>query len=54
LKLPDGTPSLAHHFLATTFVLMMFWWATPAQADPCEGRLPSDPGQKFEGLIRCA
>lgn len=36
----------------TTFALIMFSWAAPAQADPCEGPLPSAAGQKFEGLVR--
>lgn len=26
--------------------------ASPARADPCEGRLPSRPGQQFSGLVR--
>ena len=30
--------------------LMMF--PAVAQADPCEGRLPSRPGQTFSGLVR--
>lgn len=46
------SPRLGHHLLPITFALIMFSWAAPAQADPCEGRLPSAAGQKFEGLIR--
>ena len=47
-----GTPRLAHHLLAAAFAFIMFSWATPARADPCEGRLPSAPGQKFGGVVR--
>lgn len=49
---PVGTPPLARHLLSAACALMLFSWASPAQADPCEGRLPSAAGQKFEGLIR--
>lgn len=41
-----------HRNLPMTLALIMFSWAAPAQADPCEGRLPSAAGQKFEGLVR--
>lgn len=37
------------------FVLCAFAFsvmATPARADPCEGRLPSQPGQQFSGTVR--
>lgn len=47
-----NSPLRVNHLLAATFALMMFSWATPALADPCEGRLPSVAGQKFEGLVR--
>lgn len=47
-----NSPRPVHHLLAATFALMMFSWATPALAAPCEGRLPSVAGQKFEGLVR--
>lgn len=47
-----NSPRRVHHLLAATFSLMIFSWATPALADPCEGRLPSLAGQKFEGLVR--
>jgi endonuclease YncB( thermonuclease family) len=33
---------------ALAFLVM----ATPARADPCEGRLPSQPGQQFAGTVR--
>lgn len=46
------SPRPRHHLLPTTFALIMFSWAAPAQADPCEGPLPSAAGQKFEGLVR--
>lgn len=49
---PVGALRLGHHLLAATFALTMFSWATAARADPCEGRLPSSPGQKFEGVVR--
>lgn len=49
---PVGTPRLARHLLSAAFALMLFSWAAPAQADPCEGRLPAAAGQKFAGLIR--
>jgi len=37
------------------FVLCAFAFsamATPARAAPCEGRLPSQPGQQFSGTVR--
>jgi endonuclease YncB( thermonuclease family) len=37
------------------FILCAFAFsvmATPARADPCEGRLPSQPGQQFSGTVR--
>ena len=49
---PVGPPGLAHHLLGAAFAVMMFSWATPARADPCEGQLPSAPGQIFDGLVR--
>jgi len=39
-------PALA---LCALFLAAM---ATPASADPCEGRLPSQPGQPFTGSVR--
>lgn len=39
-------PALA---IWTVFLAAM---ATPALADPCEGRLPSQPGQQFTGSVR--
>lgn len=31
---------------------IMLLTASPARADPCEGRLPSRPGQQFGGTVR--
>lgn len=31
---------------------IMLLTASPAHADPCEGSLPSRPGQQFSGLVR--
>lgn len=31
---------------------IMLLTTSPARADPCEGRLPSRPGQQFSGLVR--
>jgi len=41
--------SLAALALSTLFLMAM---ATPASADPCEGRLPSQAGQQFTGSVR--
>ena len=43
---PFGLPMIA--FGAAIMLLT----ASPARADPCEGRLPSRPGQQFSGLVR--
>lgn len=52
LELLARSPRRGHRLLPMTFAFIMFSWAAPAQADPCEGRLPSAVGQKFEGLVR--
>lgn len=31
---------------------IMLLTPSPARADPCEGSLPSQPGQQFSGLVR--
>ncbi|SPU55270.1 Uncharacterised protein [Brevundimonas vesicularis] len=41
--------SLSALGLCTLFLAAM---ATPASADPCEGRLPSQSGQQFTGSVR--
>ena len=41
--------SLPAFALCAVFLSAM---ATPARADPCEGRLPSQPGQQFTGTVR--
>lgn len=43
---PLGLPTIA--FGAAIMLLT----ASPARADPCEGRLPSRPGQQFGGTVR--
>jgi hypothetical protein len=32
--------------------LILSLTATPARADPCEGRLPSRAGERFSGTVR--
>lgn len=43
---PLGLPTIA------VGAAIMLLTASPAHADPCEGRLPSRPGQQFSGLVR--
>lgn len=44
-------PLLSRTALAAC-TLLLAAMATPALADPCEGRLPSQPGQQFNGSVR--
>ena len=43
---PLGLPTIA------VGAAIMLLTASPARADPCEGRLPSRPGQQFGGTVR--
>lgn len=49
MKLVPRLPGLAAVAFGAAIALMT---ASPARADPCEGRLPSRSGQQFSGPVR--